>query len=50
MMTKRYSPGLKEGEVKGCTDGTVGLSLQSHDTISWENRSRDAIQFYRVYS
>ena len=50
MMTKRYSPRLKEGEVEGCTDGTVGLSLPFHDTISRNDRSRDAIQLYRAYS
>ena len=27
MMAKIYSPIFKEGEVEGCTDGTVGLYL-----------------------
>ena len=43
MMKKRYSPIFKEGEVEGCTDGTVGLSLPSHDTISQNDRLQDAI-------
>ena len=49
MMTNRYSPILKEGEVEGCMDGTVGLFLPSNDTNSRNDRSRDAIKLYRAY-